>query len=550
MQTLQQLHNMQMFVMAIFTTIIMLISVPTPSMAQNKTPDNSQNWTGYGQGTSWRMPRDIGSTDDMSIAWTTEIGEGYSQIVGIDNDIYTMSGSGTKQKTGPKSVLTTTTNTDARTGKPKWKHEHTTRMYASQETFGGATVSPRSTPVIAGQHLLTIGFTGHLHCLNRETGNVVWQKDLVKDLGADPVQFGFSSSLVVDPTTPTQVCPTAAGKDGGFYCLNIADGSVVWKAICKTPSYATPVAARIDNVAQWIVVTENQVQGFERKTGKVLWQYRLPNPELTNVPTPIVLDNGQLMISGQGCAGTRCIRISQSNGRWMVKEQWSTKSLQFFYTNWVKVTDRVVVGCNERFLAAIDTKDGSVLGRWRGYGNGNVTLANDKLVVIDGRGQLSFLDIMPTADTKQVTGFRPVQQFQVVEGRSWTPLSFIGTRIFVRGSSNLACVQPAGKAKPLQNLVSAPKVLQLNPLADSKPTVDPVAEIFAAFETKGQQAALALYAKRRSSGQLDEDARIELARVARQQNLKQLVQLILGHATEDFPKSEKIKTAVKALSGN
>ena len=60
--------------------------------------------------------------------------------------------------------------------------------------------------------------------------------------------------------------------------------------------------------------------------------------------------------------------------------------IQFFYTNWAKLSDQIVVGCSDKYLAAIDLSDGSILGRFRGFGDGNLALAGEQLLVVDGKG--------------------------------------------------------------------------------------------------------------------------------------------------------------------
>ena len=85
--------------------------------------------------------------------------------------------------------------------------------------------------------------------------------------------------------------------------------------------------------------------------------------------------NSRLIISGQGCKGTRCLSINRNENEWNVDEQWFARKLQLFYTNWAKVTDRIIVGCTDKYMAALDVSDGTILGRWRGYGDGNVAIA-------------------------------------------------------------------------------------------------------------------------------------------------------------------------------
>ncbi len=476
--------------------------------------------------------------------WNIKIGGGRSQIVGVGNHIYVTTGTGTNE--GDTMILNQRTIAiDATNGTEEWSSTSSTTMRGDQETFSGSTASPQSTPVIAGEFLITISFSGKLACLNRLKGNIVWQKDLVKDVGAAPVQFGFSSSPVIDTTSPDRVLVLAAGKSTGFYCLNVADGAVIWKSECRSCSYATPVSANLGGIGQWIIVSEDEIMGIAKNDGRRLWRYELPASGLTNVPTPLVVNDSDLIISGQGCQGTRCLSISKTNDQWAVNERWHSRDLQFFYTNWLKWSDDIVIGCTDKYLAALDTRDGSLLGRWRGYGNGNVAIAGNRLLVVDGKGNLSVIEPIDTSAT--TTGFEASRKFAVLKARCWTPLSVIDQRIFIRGDDRLACLtvgQQAGSAN-LENLLPSSKPLNFQKELTRQSTADLVQSIFDTFEARGQAAALALYAKLRSERKLDEESRLAIAEAAVEQGLDEVAKMILVHAAEDFPESRLIQTATK-----
>ena len=212
--------------------VLMVASLSTPLVCGQQSTAG-KNWTQYGHGNNWQSELQLDTDSAMTIAWNVKIGESRSQAVGIDDVIYVATGSA--EKDGDKKRLTTRiVALNTLNGEEKWAHELTSTMFDEQETFGGATPAPQATPTIAGPYLIAVSFTGQLSCLDRADGKPVWEKDLVKDFGAEPVQFGFSASPVVDPTDANRVCVLAAGKSTGFYCLNVKDGSTIWKADCTT----------------------------------------------------------------------------------------------------------------------------------------------------------------------------------------------------------------------------------------------------------------------------------------------------------------------------
>ena len=57
---------------------------------------------------------------------------------------------------------------------------------------------PRATPCVADGKLYTFGVTGILSCFDAASGDDVWRVDTLKEFKAPNLQFGISSSPLVD----------------------------------------------------------------------------------------------------------------------------------------------------------------------------------------------------------------------------------------------------------------------------------------------------------------------------------------------------------------
>jgi len=531
-------------IMQFFISSILIVCGATLLVGQ--TESSQLDWQQFGHCYGWATSEDPTKSTDYYIDWDIEIGKGRSQVVGVGDDLYVLSGE--ENKVDGKTILKTIViGLRLADGSKKWTFKTQSTMSSEQETFGGAAATPQATPAIVGNRLVAIDFSGQLICLDRTNGDLVWEKDLVDEFNAAPVQFGFASSPVVDVNFPDRFFVLAAGSDGGFLCLNANDGSTVWKSKLTSPSYATPVSAEFGGVSQWVVVSENEITGIAKSDGAKLWEFLLPESGLTNVPTPLVLDNHHMIVSGQGAKGARCLNVILQDDKWSVDEQWFERKLQFFYTNWLKIDDQIVVGCVDKFLAAINIEDGKILGRWRGYSDGNVLKIGNKLLVLDGKGKLTELELLNL--DKKLSGLKVVRKFDLLNTRCWTPMSIVKRRLLVRGGNRLLCLSHEAtnsEAAPIENLVTNQETLELESRGDDVP--NPVELIFAKFETEGQEAAMALYQKLRSEDALNEAARIELAEAAQAQSLGEVSALIIQQAVEDFPASKEIRsTADKIL---
>ena len=99
--------------------------------------------------------------------WSRELGDGYSAILVEDGRLYTMYRSDEKE-----AVICL----DATDGKTIWeqRYEHEPAE-GHVRNFGSG---PRSTPLIDGDRIFTIGVAGKMHALNKKDGKVLWTHDL------------------------------------------------------------------------------------------------------------------------------------------------------------------------------------------------------------------------------------------------------------------------------------------------------------------------------------------------------------------------------------
>ncbi|MCR9199887.1 MAG: PQQ-like beta-propeller repeat protein [Planctomycetaceae bacterium] len=525
-----------------------IVCVLTAMSSVQHAPAEDSGWNQFGGAFNWETDGDL-PTDRLGIVWTQNVGQGRGQVVGGRDAIYVVSGAVTD--TTPPENVTIITRRNAATGNVVWQHDFSTPIPEDQQTFSGDQPSPQATPAVLNNRLYVISFTGALQCLSCEDGRLLWEKHLVDDLHADPVQFGFASSPVIVPGNDRQIFVLAAGKQGGFYALDAATGQTDWKTDCSSFSYATPVFATLHGQPQWILVSQEEIRAVSASSsnlrgGAELWRYAWPETGLTNVPTPLVMNASTVVISGQGCGGTRGLSITRNDDEWQVKEAWTLKSPQYFYTNWMKLSDRLMLGADARTLTAIETTDGERAGRWRGYADANLIRVGEQLLCVDGRGQMTRLQIRRNADGSCL-GLQPVDKASVIAGRCWTAASYINGRLFVRAEDRLICL--AADSDNLPPLLAADGTM-LSLAAGTATASNPVEQIFTVFEEQGATAALAVYAKLRSDGKLDPGARYELTVAAQQQGLAAIARKIARDAAADYPDKASAPWIRDALKQN
>lgn len=532
------------------TGLLVLISVTLSSLTfcqltnaeTAKISPPAHHWSSFANGGEWQTGLSVNDNSFPNVLWSQEVKEGRSQVVADEKRVYVFGGGVVDSESQPRRLASWISAIDKADGRTIWTLALYSRMLENQETFSGAKPCPRATPLLHNGRLFAVTFTGQLICLSTRDGQLNWKIDLVADQGAIPVQFGFTSSVVVDPQHKDRICVLAAGESSGFYCLSVANGKVLWKADCKTASYATPVLANFGSTPQWVVVTGDEVMGLSASDGRLLWRHAMPEPGLTNVPTPLIVNDERMIVSGQGWQGTAAIKVTQANGRWTTDTLWKTEKLQYFYTNWIRLTDRVGLGCTDRYMAAFDLETGELRGRWRGFSDGNIVACNDgRYLVLSGNGKLNVLKF---SDVNKSPKLSVLNQFQLIKRRCWTPLSTSSNTLFARHDDQLICFTfESGESNALQPIAEGPRELLMSQpqIAAANTSQDPVELIFEIFETKGPDAAFRLYSELRADGKLSEEDRIAIVEAARQTNQNEIANLILQHAMADFPDSVRIR---------
>ncbi len=501
----------------------------------------------FGHLSNWTYTQPLASDTQFEQVWNADVGHGRSQVI-VDGDrVFVMAGEHETRESKPKLIHSRLLCLDLNSGDVLWKRESDpAEMHETQESFSGAPISPQATPMLIGDSIVTLSFTGSLECVDAGTGELRWQQELVKDLNAEPVQFGFSASPVRSKDND-QVYVMAAGPSGGLYCLSLKDGSTIWKAVCESASYATPTYANFDGVRQLILVTKNEVLGIGVERGRQLWSHALAEPGLTNVPSPIAIPSG-IIVSGQGCKGTRRIDVTKTDSGWTTQQRWHTQKIQLFYSNWLLAEPNIVIGCTDKLMVAFDIEDGSVLGRWRGFGDGNILQVSDSAIVVDGKGTLNLLS--PQLSNGNDRRFVLHQKVSLLKKRCWTPPTLVENGLLLRGGNQLTLIRVANNSRqPLTNMLKESKKLSLKQVsaAPRKESVDHVQAIFETFEQDGAEAAIELYSQLRARVPcpLVVEDRVALINAANQQGMNELSKMILAHALEDFPDSGEIRNLTK-----
>ncbi len=197
---------------------------------------------------------------------------------------------------------------DAKTGQEQWRFQYPAVPPSSAVTRDGKLDfgnTPRATPLIVGNQVITQSAFGDVHCLDLETGAVLWSWNLMRDFEGHLPDWGYSGS-------PLAVGEVVILQPGGSECsllaLQISDGEPVWETPGRGAGYSSFVVAEFDGKKQLIGLDAETLGGWDLASGNRLWEIKPKRNGEFQVPTPILL--GPLLLVFGENNGARTYRFS------------------------------------------------------------------------------------------------------------------------------------------------------------------------------------------------------------------------------------------------
>jgi len=354
------------------------------------------------------------------VLWEREVGEGYSGPVVAGERLILF------HRLGNKEVVECL---DASSGKERWKFDYAT---AYKDDFGKGN-GPRSTPLIAGKHVFTLGAEGRLHCLDLESGKKVWDRALLTDYQVEKGFFGVATSPLVEGDL---LLINVGGKDkeAGIVAFNKETGKEVWRATDHEASYSSPVAATIDGTRHIFFFTREGLVSLDSSNGKVRFskRWRSRMDASVNAATPVVVDD-HVFLSACYNTGAGLFKVRKDG----VEEIWkSDRVLSNHYDTSIHhagylygMDGRQEEGAQFR---CVELKSGKVQWAREDFGCGSMVLADSNLIVLSEKGDLFLVEATPA-------GYKEKARAAVLAKPCRAPLALADGRLYARDNKKLVC---------------------------------------------------------------------------------------------------------------
>lgn len=377
------------------------------------------------------------------ILWRIPLGEGWAGVTVADGKAWTLFQAESQETVACYELAT---------GRELWRTGFPGRH---TEPMGGT--GPRSTAAWKSGNLWIQTALGIAACLDANTGAVKWQRDLLLDGFRDQseseqgIKWGRSGSplLVNTSAHPLVIFPLGGKQESNqgrsLIALDAENGDVRWRSGNSQIAYGSPVLANIGGTEQIIAIHEGSVAGHAVETGEILWTS--PWPSLSNADacssSPVLCSPDHILLGKGYAAGSKMIRIirGDKDGKpsWSAEDVWSNhRVLKTKLTNAI-FFDNHLYALSDGILECVDPESGKRIWRGGRYGQGQLLVVNNRLLVSSEDGRLVVVEAEQGKE---------LHSMELLDGVTWNYPAVAGPFLLMRNGSEMVCLFSPG---PTQN---------------------------------------------------------------------------------------------------
>ena len=357
----------------------------------------------------------------LQLQWKVPVGHGHASPVVLGDSAYVHA------RHGEQEVALCL---DLKSGKILWQTNYAAPYEMNPAAYGHGK-GPKSTPLVHGQHLYTLGISGILSAFDRHSGALVWQHNFSAEFKPTAPLYGTATSpIAVDDKLIAYV----GGHDqGALRAFDLKTGQRRWSWDGDGPGYTSPIVAEIQRVRQIVTQSQRFNLGLDPQTGALLWK----EPYLTaydqNIPTPVLY--GDMLIFSGIDRGISAVRVYQDGDSWLTKPVWHNADLSLYMSSAVR-RGRLLFGLSHKRkgqLFCLDLESGKTL--WTGPGrrgdNALLALSGDQLFALATDGALSV--VRASGET-----FTPLAHYALADSPTWAHPALVDGHILIKDAEHLS----------------------------------------------------------------------------------------------------------------
>lgn len=399
--------------------------------------DDWPQWGGPQRDLVWReegIVERLPTSKLLPRVWSTPLEEGYSGPAVADGRVYITD---FVRRGNVERVLCL----QAETGELIWEHKYPVRYTISYPA------GPRSTPVVDGDRVYTVGAMGDMFCLSVASGEVVWSKNFERDFDTTiPIWGMVASPLVLDKQLITLV---GGSKNGLVISFDKLTGKEIWRALKDDAvGYCPPVLCEFNGEQQLVVWHPHALSAVSPQNGEVYWQVpfdvraglTIPNPrQVGNRLFVTAFYNGPLMV--EVAADGRSAKVLWKGDS---DSEVKTDGLHSIMSTPVFNGDHIYGVCSYGQFRCLDARTGERLwettaptgsGRWW---NAFIIPHQDRFFIHNEQGELIIANLTPQgyeelSRAQLIEPTRPVRRRMTI----WSHPAFAMGSVFARNDKEI-----------------------------------------------------------------------------------------------------------------
>ena len=363
-----------------------------------------------------------------TVLWSIELGEGHAGAAVRDGRVYVLD----YDRTASADVLRCLSLAD---GRDIWRFAYPVGV---KRNHGMS----RTVPAVTDKYVVAIGPKCDVSCLDPVTGKPYWLIDMVRQFGATvPLWYAGQCPLIDHDRTIL-----APGGDSLLVALDCRTGQVVWKS--PNPrgwlmTHSSIMPMEFGGRRMYVYCGKGGVAGVSADDGTILWDTTDWKISIATVPSPVILPEGKIFLSGGYNTGAMMLQLEEHGGKFSAKTVrkfgpavfGSTQHTPIFFEGHlygVREKDKQLVCMN--LTGRVVWSSGSQ----HRFGIGPYLIADGLIFVLNDDGRLTLVE----AASK---GYRQLAEWQMLDGNdSWGPMALAGGRLIVRDLTRMMCLDVMG----------------------------------------------------------------------------------------------------------
>ena len=334
-------------------------------------------------------------------------------------------------------------------GRMLWSYEHPA-TYTHAKLYANG---PRTTPLVEGDRVYTLGAEGRLSCIDVKTGKQRWSRDLKADYNIGGPTWGFATHPIIDGD---RLIAMVGGKGTAVVALDKLTGKELWRALsCKNPGYAQLAIYTIGARRQLLAWHGEALNSLNPETGREYWTSPVKPTAQMTIGMPR-LEGNRLFIMSWGCSRVfeldaeppAAQMLWKADGRRGVGGQLNVPWIEdgHIYAGGLRGTYRCVeLATGKRVW---ETK--KVLGDAKVWiGNIFTVKQGTRFFLATELGDLIIARLTPRG-YEEIDRARIIEQTSVTGGKPvwWSHPAFANRSVYVRNDRTIRCYSLAARAKP------------------------------------------------------------------------------------------------------